>query len=530
MKKKTNSIKNTMLKSIVIFAIALVVATGSLVCVQYYFSQMKNLSNQAFDYTRSLAGAINGDEVLNYVETLEPDDYYYGILAYMNSVQRETNIKYYYVFVPYENDLVYVWDAYYEEGYCELGEHEAYMSEESKAATFAVMRKDPPEKISLQRDEKYGFIASAYSPIFNSEGEAVAIAAVDLSAPYIGKSILNYILIIMLSIFGITLIAMTLFYSLIEKRLINPIRMLRTSADEMINHLESDRKFDIDIHTGDEIEDLAGAIVKMDGDLKSYIKELSAVTIEKERIGTELHIAQRIQEGMLPSIFPPYPDREEFNLYAAMIPAKEVGGDFYDFFMVDDDHIALVMADVSGKGVPAALFMAISKILIKTNTQSGKSPAEVMAKVNSQLLDGNDTGMFVTVWLAVIEISTGKGIVSNAGHEHPVLKKADGSYEVIEYRHSPAVATIDGINFREHEFTLEPGDSLFVYTDGVTEATNIKEELFGEDRMLDALNRNKDAQPEELLPAMKNAIDEFVGEAPQFDDITMLCFKYKGKK
>ena len=151
-----------------------------------------------------------------------------------------------------------------------------------------------------------------------------------------------------------------------------------------------------------------------------------------------------------------------------------------------------------------------------------------MSKVNAQLLEGNDTGLFVTVWLAVIDINSGKGVVANAGHEHPVLKRADGYYEIIKYKHSPALSTIEGISFNEREFTLEPGDSLFVYTDGVTEATNENVELFGEARMLDALNKNADAEPEELLPAVKASIDEFVGEAPQFDDITMLCFKYKG--
>lgn len=528
MNEKKTSINKKMLQSVILFAVVLVIATGTLVCAQYYFSQIKALSDRAFDYTRTLASLVDGDEVLEYVETGEKDEDYYGILDFMNATQLETDIKYYYVFVPYEDDLVYVLDATNIEGYCELGTHEEYMSEESKAATFEIMREDPPEKISYQIDEKYGYIASAYSPIFNSKGEAVAVAAVDLSAPYLQKSIFNYILIIMGSIFGITLIAMTLFYSMIDKRLIKPISLLTKSTGEMVDHIESRNRFKLEIDTGDEIEDLANSIERMDADLKAYVRKLSTVTAERERIGTELHIAQRIQEGMLPNIFPPYPDRNEFDLYASMTPAKEIGGDFYDFFMVDDDHIALVMADVSGKGVPAALFMAISKILIKTDTQAGMSPAEVMSKANKQLLDGNDTGMFVTVWLAVIEISTGKCTVANAGHEHPVLRRAGGNYELVKYRHSPAVSTIEGIEFREHEFVLKPGDSLFVYTDGVTEAINTDEELFGEKRLLEALNKNIEAEPEELLPAVKNAIDGFVGEAPQFDDITMLCFKYKG--
>ena len=231
---------------------------------------------------------------------------------------------------------------------------------------------------------------------------------------------------------------------------------------------------------------------------------------------------------MLPGIFPPYAERDDFILYASMDPAKEVGGDFYDFFFVDDDHIALVVADVSGKGVPAALFMVIAKTLIKNRTMMGGGPAAVLMDVNDQLCEGNKAELFVTVWLAIIEISTGKGIAANAGHEHPVLRRKDGLFELIEYRHSPAVATMEGIPFREHEFEIHKGDTLIQYSDGVTEATNADNELFGNERLLKALNKDPDADPKILLKNIRSEIDDFVGTAPQFDDITMLGFKYLG--
>lgn len=526
--RKKTSISKRLLNSLVFLAILLVILTGTLVSVQYYYSQLNMYSERAFEYSRTAADFIDGDTVEKYVETGEKDDYYYTVLEFLNATQKEGDLKYYYVFVPYEDDLVYVWDATNVEGYCELGTHENYMSEKSKAATFEIFRQDPPEKISFQTDARYGHIASAYSPVFNSAGDPVAVAAVDLSIPNIRRAVLYYILIVVISIFGIIAVAMTLYYSQVERNIIKPIRTLRKSTAEMIKNLERDKKIDINIKTGDEIEELANAVVKMDGDLREYISELSAVTAEKERIGAELNVANRIQASMLPRIFPPFPDRKEFDLHAFMMPAKEVGGDFYDFFMTDKDHIALVMADVSGKGIPAALFMVISKVLIKTSVQAGLSPAEALSKVNSQLLDGNDTGMFVTVWLAVIDIRTGEGIAANAGHEHPALKKNGTGYEMVKYKHSPAISTIDGINFTEHEFRLEPGESVFVYTDGVTEATDSNLELFGEERLVEVLNRNSDAAPEDLLPAVKEAIDGFVGAEPQFDDITMLCFRYKG--
>ena len=253
-----------------------------------------------------------------------------------------------------------------------------------------------------------------------------------------------------------------------------------------------------------------------------------AETEKTERLATELNLASDIQTNVLPNIFPVFPERKEFTLHASMTPAKEVGGDFYDFFFVDDDHIALVMADVSGKGIPAALFMMVARTLIKNRTMMGGTPAEVLYDVNNQLCEGNVAGLFVTVWLGILEISTGKGMAANAGHEHPVLCRKGDEFALIEYRHSPAVAAMEGMRFREHEFELRPGDTIFVYTDGVAEATNSSNELFGTDRMLDALNKDADALPEQILENVMEGINDFVKGAEQFDDITMLSLKYFG--
>ena len=280
--------------------------------------------------------------------------------------------------------------------------------------------------------------------------------------------------------------------------------------------------------TGDEIEVLAESFAKQSARTRLYIEQIKRVTAEKERIGAELDMASRIQASQLPRLFPPFPDRKEFSLYASMTPAKEVGGDFYDFFMIDDDHMGFVMADVSGKGVPASLVMMVSRVLIKSSLQNGKNPAEALESVNNQLCESNEAEFFVTVWLAVLEISTGKGIAANAGHEHPALRRAGGPYELQVYRHSMPVGTIRDIPFRQHTFELKPGDSFFVYTDGVPEATNAKKELYGAERMLAALNEDPDAQPEQILENVTRGIDGFVDGAEQFDDITMLCFRYLG--
>lgn len=257
------------------------------------------------------------------------------------------------------------------------------------------------------------------------------------------------------------------------------------------------------------------------------LRQQEADTKERERIGAELNVATQIQADMLPCIFPAFPGRTEFDIFASMSPAKEVGGDFYDFFLVDDDHLAIVIADVSGKGVPAALFMVIAKTLLKNAMQTGLSPRVALEKVNNQLCENNKAEMFVTVWLGLYEISTGCLHASNAGHEYPAVKRSNGAFELFKDRHGFVVAGMENMRYTEYELTLGPGDTLFVYTDGVVEATDDSNEPYGSERMLKALNESCDGKPEELLRQVKSDIGDFVGDAPQFDDITMLAIQRK---
>ena len=313
----------------------------------------------------------------------------------------------------------------------------------------------------------------------------------------------------------------------LAKKVVKPLEHMTRRINALSG---SDQAFEMEevYRTDDEIEILAESFASLSRKTRDYISQITRITAEKERIGTELALATRIQADMLPGIFPAFPDRKEFDIYASMDPAKEVGGDFYDFFLIDQDHLCMVIADVSGKGIPAALFMMVSRVLIKSRLQSGESPSLALENVNNQLCDGNTAGFFVTVWLAVLEISTGKGVAANAGHEHPALRRANGSYELVTYRHSVAVAALEDAPFKQHDFQLHPGDSVFVYTDGVAEATNREEELFGTDRMLEALNRDPDAAPKQTLQNVMDGISAFVDGAEQFDDITMLCLKYRG--
>ena len=257
------------------------------------------------------------------------------------------------------------------------------------------------------------------------------------------------------------------------------------------------------------------------------MEEKNREQAEKERITTELNMAKKIQEGALPGVFPAFPDRQDFDIYATMEPAREVGGDFYDFFLIDDDHLCMVMADVSGKGIPAALFMMDAKSVLKSFAILSKSPGKILEQANEDICAGNNMDMFVTVWLGILELSTGKLTSANAGHEYPALKRADGAFELIKDKHGFVIGGMEGMRYRETEVLLQPGDKIFLYTDGIPEATDAGKELFGTERMIAALNENADAAPQQILRTVRAAVDEFVKDEEQFDDLTMLCMAYR---
>ena len=249
---------------------------------------------------------------------------------------------------------------------------------------------------------------------------------------------------------------------------------------------------------------------------------------EQERIVKELSTARQIQKSVLPHIFPPFPDRAEIDLFATMDPAKDVGGDFYDFYFIDEDHLCLVIADVSGKGIPAALFMMLSKRILEDLARQERTPSTILEKANDLLCDNNQAEMFVTVWLGILEISTGKLTAANAGHEFPAICKKGGSFELYKDTHGFVVGGMEGVHYKGYDLQLNPGDKLFVYTDGVPEATDGSGEMFGTDRMIETLSSCTDNTPKEILQGVRNAVDSFVGDAEQFDDLTMMCLEYKG--
>ena len=307
-------------------------------------------------------------------------------------------------------------------------------------------------------------------------------------------------------------------YILIKRVIINNLKKINDTLGRIT---EGDLNVTVDVRSNEEFSSLSDDINSTVATLKRYIAEAAA------RIDKELEYAKQIQLSALPTNFP---DGDDYSIYAQMIAAKEVGGDFYDFYKLNDTTVAFLAADVSGKGIPAAMFMMTAKTIIKDLAEGGMAVNDIFTKANEKLCENNEADMFVTAWMGILDLQTGNLKYANAGHNPPLLKRADGKFEYLRSRAGFVLAGMDGFRYRVNELELKPGDRLFLYTDGVPEATNTESALYGEDRLLDYMNKNAAVQATELLPALKADIDEFVGEAPQFDDITMLMFDYKPQK
>lgn len=462
-----------------------------------------------------------------------------------NRLKKEGEITYLSLVVPDEDSVTFYIDAFVEEMgddptaqlpygsdilYTDAANPDDPADYQKYITIWNAYKENKGLDTPLVTDNSYGFNYTGISVILDEDGNAIAEIQYILDMSDVRSYLYSFLNSMIVICFGIVALVIIIYIVFVRNMVTKPIGKLTSFTEEItrtnsFENQEIDINSEIDIRTGDEIESLSQSFNFMLKELSEYIANLSKMTAEKERIGAELDVARHIQASMLPCIFPPFPERHEFDIYATMTPAKEVGGDFYDFFFVDSNHLALVMADVSGKGVPAALFMMISKTLIKSIAQNGLSPAKVLEKVNNQLCENNEAEMFVTVWLGILEISTGKMKCVNAGHEFPAIMRKGGNWELYKDKHGFVVAGMENAKYKEYELEFRPGDKLFVYTDGVAEATNVNNELYGTERMITALNKAKDKQVKELLESVHGDVDAFAGDAEQFDDITMLTLK-----
>ncbi len=528
--------RNKLGMRITIVQTVLISVMASIIILVSYFAfrgtYLRFYYDKAQDIVRILANETEWDKLSGYAETGVEDEYSRTLQSLYDDVKtNSTGIDYLYLFVPGEKSFTYILEAVKPGDNLDMiskwGEEYPYGEDEYKMLVPDIKAKKESTEIHLMNENTDSPGLEVWAPVFDSSGEMRAMVEADYRLPQIFGELNNYVIRIILIILASILVAIILLYIYLYVSLVKPINAL-TNEVSSYEHGEMNLNMKPFTHD-DELRFMAVSFEEMTHRIERYNDEVKRISAEKERISTELSIATQIQSGMLPAIIPNFVGKEEYELYALMTPAKEVGGDFYDFFNIDDDHLALVIADVSGKGVPAALFMMMSMVLIKSRTQQGGTPAEILEYVNDQLCLSNPNEMFVTIWLGIIDLGTGNVIASSAGHEFPVIAGEDGEYKLFKDPHGFVCGGMEGMIYQDYEFSIPKGGRLFVYTDGVPEAHNEKDELFEFDRIEDVLNRNKKATPKDTVSEMMKAIKEFAGSKEQFDDITMLSFLYKGK-
>lgn len=533
MKKRITGLTGKLMLGIIIFGILL----GAMISIIGYreFTSVleRQYNDSAYEIAETAARYLNPDKFEEYLSTGELDEEYREIEKRLDDLVEATGTTLIYVAKVDTSDyrtLTYIYDSVnsasgfdrYPLGYTAIGVAEKYVNNVRNIIT----KGERATEYLYSYSEESGAHTTAGIAIYDSKGKIVAVLGVEKAMTRLENARNTYVKDVLLGVMAAVCLFLLMYSMFLYREVLLPILAVTDEAKRFADSNTPSDKLSA-IKKNDEIGVLAKAVGKMETDIVEYVENLTMITAEKERIGAELSIATQIQADMLPGIFPAFPEKTEFDIYATMNPAKEVGGDFYDFFMVDESHLAIVMADVSGKGVPAALFMVIGKTLIKDHTQPGRDLGEVFTKVNELLCESNSEGLFITAFEGVLDLVSGEFTFVNAGHEIPFICKKDGSYEPYKIRAGFVLAGMEGIRYKCGTMQLSPGDRLFQYTDGVTEATDQNGRLYGMTRLGEILAQNAALPPMELLGKIKEDIDTFVGDAPQFDDITMLCLEYR---
>ncbi len=530
--KKGRSLGRKLTFAIIIISFLLVIVALLFGYMNYADRTYKHYKTLASNLAKTAVTQLDADQISTYLQTMKTDKAYDDMLEELFKIKNNNNIEFLYVIKIEGDSMTYIMDADVNEATkCELGMTVPI----HKGIVPYLDRLEQGVPAYIQKDEQYGWLSICLEPLIDSKGELVAMVGVDISMTEVMEDRYDFLLIMCLGMALTAVIFIGAFLLYIKKGIVKHINQLAAAAREYVSNRSNStdpgnsRMARLDIHTGDEIEKLAEAFKQMELDMNTYIDNLTRVTAEKERIGTELNVAKQIQASLLPCVFPAFPERQEFDIYARMDPAREVGGDFYDFFLTNDRYLWVVIADVSDKGVAAALFMVISKTLIKNHAEFRQTPAEVFNIVNDQLCKNNEAGMFVTAFMGRLDLETGDFIFANAGHNHPLLWKEQSGFDWLKTKPGLVLAGMEDIRYKNYETTLAPGDRLFLYTDGVTEALSKDKELYGDARLLAVLNREGVAKLplEELVNYIREDISRFASGAEQSDDITMLVLEYR---
>lgn len=515
-----------------------VILCVAIILVSYYSyrdAMFARYEENITSLVHTAASMVPADKVDTYFETMETDAEYDRMVENFRIIQEENNLEYLYSYVPTEEGLKVFAQGTVpgQVGHFELGDvlGTDYYPQEDLDSAMLLFTNPEQAKIYITSDSAFGYLITAFDVIRDEAGNPILVVGADMSMQVIGNTLLHYILLVSIIALFIFAIFITIYLFFLRKELINPLQLIVDGATDFVNTNTDERlgqimALDLKINTGDEIEILAQAFNQMTSDIIRYIKELTHATSERERIETELRIATLIQEGMLPQDFE-FPGRSDIGAYASMTAAKEVGGDFYDFFFVDDDHFCIVIGDVSGKGVPAALFMAMSKATVKDLVLRRLSVDEVMTQANKNLCKNNEQGMFVTLFIGIVEIKTGRLQWCDAGHNPTIVWKKDGSVEILKGKKGFVCAGLETAKYKMNEDYVEAGDIIYLYTDGVTEANNVDKALYGEDRLYQLIGQQNKRELKALCSSVLTDLDDFTGEEPQFDDITMLGFEIR---
>ena len=538
MKEKFSGLSGKLIASVLLLSVLLCAAISYMGYREFTAVLEAEYNRSAYEIAETAKTYLDPDRLEHYLESGETDGAYREIQARLDALVVSTDSYLIYV-TRLSQDYTtstYIFDAVhpdtgftrYELGYTARDMDPAYQEEVARMMTTG----ERSAVYFYSYTQASGAHTTAAIPVADSTGRIVALLGVEKAMTTLDNARRTYVR----NVLAITVLAVALFLltyiGFLRREVVSPILTIageaRRFAGDNVARLDLLER----IRSRDELGVLARAIGKMETDIVQYVEDLTAVTAERERIGAELNVATQIQADMLPRIFPPFPERREFDIYAAMTPAREVGGDFYDFFLVDQDHLAVVIADVSGKGVPAALFMVIAKTLIKNHTQAGMALSRVFETVNNQLCENNEAGMFVTAFLGVLELSTGRFTYVNAGHNPPLAALGGRPYDWLLSKRGFVLAGLEHTAYQQQEIVLRPGDRLFLYTDGVTEALDPAGALYSEER-LRAFFRGAALEGKPLaeqLSLLRGDIAAFAAGAEQADDITMLLLKINETK
>lgn len=533
-KKKFALITKRIILNIIVAGLLLCIA----ICSVGFLSFTKEFKTQYDTSIKAISAAacqcLDPDKLEYYASTKEKDSAWFECHRILQDFVDKFDLNLIYVSIvdpPDYSHITYVFNPVRKGGKLNeypLGYEEDYINKHYNSSIKEVYEKGRTI-VRHTFNARSGSHITANVPVFDSKGKVLAVVGAQKPIQEFIVARHSYLRVVLIITLLFAAAFIIFFGSYFNNTIISPIMKITKETDHFASWGGKPSDALLEIKNKDEIGILAHSVRQMEYDIYKGIEELTKVTSEKERINTELDLAAKIQTAILRRDYPAFPERKDFDLYASMNPAKEVGGDLYDFQLLEDDKLLLVVGDVSGKGIPAALYMMIALTLISSYVQQGHSPKEIFEYVNNHLCYRNTTGTFVTCWLGILDLKSLKLTFVNAGHPAPVIFK-DGDFSYLNEKPNFFLGGMEDIPYKEYNLQLSPGDRLLIFTDGVTEATNSSEELFGEERLLQAMKKTKKMNAHETLEFVKEQIDEFVGDAAQFDDTTMLMFELYDRK